>query len=405
MTAYLTRTEKQLELLKMMGLKEIRALPLSVLTSMPSFLREEKLVRIDGKVVINSFLPPFPSEAFRTLAKGVQSLVGGRAVPVSTYFSVTNRCTFNCWHCSKKHRGPGELSLETVIRAVGELQDLGVSIIGFTGGEPLLRTDLERIVRSMDERSVSLLFTSGDGLTAERAKALKRSGLFGIAVSLDHFDPEVHDKRRGRKGAFEMAVDAVRVSRENNFYTIIQCVATRDIMEDGTMEKYLDMARALGVYEIRLLEPVPTGRLLDGDQSCCLTEHERQKLRALHKKTNRAGNRAKVCAFAHVEHKDMYGCGAGFQHMYIDAEGNMCPCDFVPISFGNVRTESVKTLWRRMNGVFSRPRPCCFMMENADKLRKAFNGTLPIPYEAVKDRCEFSHGRELPAYYRKLGWC
>lgn len=401
---YLTRAEREFTLLKMLRLKEIRALPFSVLWNLMTFLREEKMTRIDGKVVINSFLPPFPSDAFRMLAKGIESLLHGKASPVSTYISLTNRCRFNCWHCSKEHRGSGELPLDTIIQTIRDLQELGVSIIGFTGGEPLLRGDLETIVESVDKRSVSLLFTSGDGLTGERARELKRRGLFGIAVSLDHVDPEIHDRRRGRKGAFETALNAIRISQKNKFYTMIQCVATRDILIAETRKKYIDLARSLKVHEIRLLEPMPTGRLLGEAEDCCLTEKERKDLRFWHKRTNISRNLPKVCAFAHIENGEMYGCGAGFQHMYIDAEGNVCPCDFTPISFGNVRDECLKTLWQRLNRAFSRPRTCCFLMENADKLRKVFRGKLPLSYDMVRDVCQFSHNGEIPAYYRKLGW-
>jgi len=401
---YLSDTQKRIQLLRTLGLQEMRSLPLHVLWKMQRFLRNEKLTRIDGKLVINSFLPPFPSEAFRTLASGMRSLVEGRAVPVSAYLALTNRCRFRCWHCSKEYRESDELPIDAVLRTIWELQDLGVSIIGLTGGEPLLRDELEEIVGAVDERSATVLFTSGDGLTHERAAELKRRGLFGIAVSLDHFDPQIHNRRRGREDAFETAVNAIRISRAKGFYTMIQLVATRDIINAETIEDYLRLARDLDVHEIRLLEPMPTGRLLNGDQCCCLTEEERAELRKLHERTNRDRTLPKVCAFAHIEHGDMYGCGAGFQHMYIDADGNVCPCDFVPVSFGNVKKEGVKTIWRRLNGAFSRPRRCCFLMQNAERLKKAFTGKLPIPYEDVMNVCRFNHDGSLPDYYRALGW-
>jgi MoaA/NifB/PqqE/SkfB family radical SAM enzyme len=241
-------------------------------------------------------------------------------------------------------------------------------------------------------------------LTEERARSLKQSGLFGVAVSLDHFDPEIHDERRGRKGAFQTACRAVRISRRHGFYTMLQLVATKDMADDRMFDEYLRRAQGLGVHEIRLLEPMPTGRLLKDSDGCRLTNEERRKLFLLHRRTNRPGKTPKVCSFAYIEDGSMYGCGAGMQHMYIDAQGNVCPCDFVPISFGNVKDEELTAVWNRMRAAFSKPRRQCFLMCNSHKLREAFEGNLPIPHEEVQKTCDFVHNGEVPDYYKALGW-
>lgn len=401
---YLTKLAKEVEWLKTLRVPEMRRLPLRTLWRIRRMLKDEKLVRVDGKVMINSFLPPVPSEAFRGLARGLHALTQGRAVPVSTYVAVTNACPYRCWHCSREFRVGSDMPLGTMLGAIRELQALGVSIIGLTGGEPLVRKDLEQIVAGIDERSVSILFTSGAGLTPGRARALKRAGLFGVAVSLDHYEPGIHDARRGRPGAFETALNAIRASKRMGFYTMLQLVATRDVIEGGSIPRYLALAQELGVHEIRVLEPMPAGRLLHGDPSCFLKPHERQELHRLHQRTNRSRRLPKVCAFAYVEDAGMFGCGAGFQHMYIDAAGNVCPCDFTPISFGNVRHESVQAVWQRLNEAFARPRRRCFLLENAAALRRQFDGTLPIPYEELKDSCRFRCRDGVPRYYRELGW-
>lgn len=195
----------------------------------------------------------------------------GKSIPISAYIAVTNRCRYRCWHCSRDHRECAELDTAAMLRLVADLQDMGLSMVGFTGGEPLLRDDLEEIVASVDDRSSTVLFTSGDGLTAERAQRLKEAGLFGVAVSLDHHSEEVHDRRRGVGGAFQTALTAIRDCRALGFYTMIRLVATRDVIEGDAIDRYLELAGSLGVHEIRLLEPMPTGRLLDGDPACCIS--------------------------------------------------------------------------------------------------------------------------------------
>lgn len=401
---YLTPLAKQAALAGTLLMPEIRALPISTLWHIRRLLKDEKLVRLNRQVVINSFLPPFPGPAFQSMARGLQRVRRGEAVPVSAYVAVTHRCRYACWHCSQAHRAEQDLPLETLLQATSDLQALGVSIIGLTGGEPLLRDDLAQIIRAVDERSVTLLFTTGDGFTETRAAELKQSGLFGVAVSLDHYDADAHDLRRGRTGAFAAAVAAVRRSRRLGFYTMIQLVATHDLADPATLDRYLELARRLEAHEIRVLEPMPTGLLLDQDPSSRLTPAERDTLRQFHLRANRARQAPKVSAFAHIESPSLYGCGAGFQHLYIDAGGHVCPCDFTPVSFGNILHEPLALIWRRMNAAFARPRSCCFLLRHAEALRKAFDGQLPIPFEKVKDLCRCEPGEALPEFYRALGW-
>ncbi|MFA7159905.1 MAG: radical SAM protein [Kiritimatiellia bacterium] len=401
---YLNRFAKQAALLKTLRVPEMRSMPLSTLWHIRQLLKDEKLVRLNGQTIINSFLPPFPGRAFQGMIRGLNRIRRGEAVPVSAYVAVTNRCRYDCWHCSKAHRAGQELPPGVMRESVRAIQDLGVSIIGFTGGEPLLRPDLEDIMRSVDDRSVILLFTTGDGLTEKRALELKKCGLFGVAVSLDHYEAGIHDQRRGRAGAYATAVSAVKIARRLGFYTMIQLVATRDMAQPDAFDRYLELARRLDVHEIRLLEPMPSGRLLDSGRCFLLSPAERQALKNLHLRTNRDLSLPKVCAFAHIESPEMYGCGAGFQHLYIDAGGNVCPCDFTPISFGNICREPLSRIWIRMNAAFGRPRPCCFLMQNADRLRGAFEGRLPIQYGKVKEICHCAPDQPLPRYYEAMGW-
>jgi MoaA/NifB/PqqE/SkfB family radical SAM enzyme len=401
---YLNGIEKDMTMWRIAMTKEFRALPASVLWRMRGLLGSEKFTRINGQVMINSFLPPFPSEAFNGLGRSIQALLQHKAIPISAYVSVTDKCRYHCWHCSKTKRGGHEMSSDTVVKVVSDLQKMGVCIIGFTGGEPLLSDDLVRFVKAVDQRSVSLLFTSGDGLTAEKVRELKAAGLFGVAVSVDHFERRIHDERRGVDGAFDSALKAVQLVRDNGLYTMIQLVATKEMAQAGMFQKYLELAGELGVHEIRLLEPMPTGQLMKCSGKCILDCRERKELQQLHVRTNRSSSLPKVSSFAHIESGEFYGCGAGFQHLYVDAMGNVCPCDFTPISFGNVHEEDISTIWERMNDAFRRPRRACFLLENREKLNNEFTGELPLAYGEVRDKTIFSDGAGLPEYYKILGW-
>ena len=397
---YLTGMKKDAVMLKTLMSNEMRKVGFRRLSAMKHFLQHDKLVELNGRYVINSFLPPFPSRAFDSLGKGIHELADGVYAPVSTYISVTNRCKFSCWHCSKSYRGGRDADTAAMKSLVAAVQDQGVAMVGFTGGEPLLRSDLEDIVASVDSRSASILFTTGDTLTPERAAKLKEAGLFAMAVSLDHWEADEHNRRRGRDDAYDIAMRAIRLSLEQGFYTMMQLVCTREMISDEAFGNYRELARKLGVHEVRVLEPMPAGKLLADEGCACLTSDEREFLKKIHIESNADPDAPKVCSFAQVEDATMYGCGAGFQHMYIDAEGNVCPCDFVPISFGNVFEEDLALIRHRMMTWLGKPRRKCFLFQHAKELHGAFEGKLPISWRDLKFEAKQS---DMPDYYVALG--
>jgi len=84
---------------------------------------------------------------------------------------------------------------EKLISLINEIQDMGVGIIGLAGGEPLLRNDLEEIVENIDDRSVSYVYSTGYGLTSQRARDLKSAGLYGIIIDFQSMNEGEHDEK------------------------------------------------------------------------------------------------------------------------------------------------------------------------------------------------------------------
>ena len=108
----------------------------------------------------------------------LKRVASGEPLPVVTNFAVTAKCCCNCWHCSFADRDKRDkLTLDVMRESIAQLQDMGTSVIGFTGGEPLLRKDLEEIIACVDERSMPIFFTTGFQLTRERVRELKDAGL------------------------------------------------------------------------------------------------------------------------------------------------------------------------------------------------------------------------------------
>lgn len=110
---------------------------------------------------------------------------------------LTYRCPLHCVFCSNPidyARHSGELDTATWKRVLGEARALGAVQLGFSGGEPLLRDDLEELVaHARGLGFYTNLITSGVGLTAARAQALKRAGLDHVQLSFQDSTRELND--------------------------------------------------------------------------------------------------------------------------------------------------------------------------------------------------------------------
>lgn len=358
-----------------------------------NIIKNDRIVQHNGDYVINSFLPPLNSKAYKSIVDAVPGegeeffenhTTGKRLAPISTYIAITGRCMYNCWHCSAKRFIKGsddktkEMSTKDLTGIVASLQNLGVGIIGFTGGEPLLRKDLEEIIGTIDNRSISFLFTNGFSLDLEKAKSLKNAGLFGVGISVDSINPEVHDKKRGYKGAYNNSIEAIKNCKKAGIYTMAQTVCTKEMMKSGEIEELAKELKKIGIDELRILEPIPCGSLLN-ESSEILSSDEKKEIINLHIKFNRDKIYPKTSVFPYIESKEQFGCGAGVQHSYIDDKGDFLPCDFVPEAFGNVFDNDVKDIWNKMHGKFERARSYCYAKG-----------------------CSKCNDMELPKYYKLL---
>ena len=371
------------------------------------FLREwlsgEMLTRHKGKWVLNSFLPPFPGRAYERMFENLLS--GRRLSPVSAFLAVTSRCPFSCPHCSIKGRPEGDLSTESWLKAINELHALGNSVIGFTGGEPLTRKDLPELVKAaVDGGGETIVFSSGAGFTPKLAEKLKAAGLWAFCVSVESFDEERNSKMRNNPEALSIARKALELSVKTGFYTMIGSVARRSFVESREYENIYRVAREIGIDEFRMVEPMPCGKLIDAAEDDLLTPEHIKSLREFHVETNRRGKLPKVCAFNHIESPEYFGCGGGTQHMFIDYNGQVCPCDFTPMSFGCVEKQPLEEIWNRMNEAMHNPRRNCFVQKNHKIIQKHYHkeGRLPLSPEISEEICSEAGTEPFPDYFQMV---
>jgi MoaA/NifB/PqqE/SkfB family radical SAM enzyme len=393
---------KQLIWLKLLPVfvKCLGKLPASHLVYMAKQLRNENPHAHKGRIYINSFFPPYPSRAF---GKFLTAVLNGWRVPFSVYFAVTDQCPYHCPHCSYGKHVRGTLDTERALEVIRQIQSIGAVTLGFTGGEPLLRQDIAQLVAAAGEDTASVMFSTGHNLTRTLAKELFAAGLDCMTIGIESDDPAEHDRTRSVAGSYDTAASAIHLSLEAGLYTAISTVATRKKLNNGTLEKLAESAARWGVHEFRILEPVPTGGLSEQTGEI-LTAEESGRLALFHKQWNRRGKGPAIACFAYLESDALFGCGAGFHHLFVDALGNVCPCDLTPLKLGNVFEEPLADIWNRMSQWFGLPRCGCLMKQLCRESALFGNAVkLPLGRDESERLCgQLENDGPLPTVFANL---
>ncbi len=353
----------------------------SVTSFLVRYLSKFRVLDAGGHLVVHSHLPPLGSPAFRRFTR--LHLARRIAGPTHAQIGVTPSCPQRCSYCYNQGRSGQALDAPALGRVIGDLQALGVVWLGFTGGEPLLRPDLERLIELAARACAVKIFTTGSGLTVDRARSLGRAGCFSLAVSLDDWREQEHDSARGVPGAFRTALTGIRAALEaGNLHVSVSAVVSQALMRDGRVPELIDFLRGLGVHEAWLSEPKPAAPAAWGGGED-FTEEDRQALARMQDEANRAAGMT-VNYLGHFEGPDHFGCNAGRRMLYVDAWGEVSPCVFAPLSFGNVAERALADIYREMRARF-RSRRQCFVHENHALFRKHHRGEVPLPlHEAVQ---------------------
>lgn len=159
--------------------------------------------------------------------------------------SVTDRCNLACSYCAPKHnfiKIPREsiLSLEETAKIVGEAVDLGFTKVRVTGGEPLLRRNIESLISTVAnmQKIEDLALTTNGILLKDHAKSLKSAGLKRVNVSLDVMDAELYKNITGG-GDINLVLKGIESAKEFGLDPIkINCVVL-----PGVGEKERDKVR------------------------------------------------------------------------------------------------------------------------------------------------------------------
>ena len=239
-------------------------------------------------------------------------------------WELTKSCPLKCRHCrasSATVRCAGELSREECLAAIATCP---AKLIIWTGGEPMIRDDLEELVRAAAARGIrSVMAPCGMMVTKERLERLKVAGVSACSFSVDGPTREMHDAWRGVDGAWDGVMRAISCAREAGMPFQVNCVVSRITVDRlGEMQ---ELAAKVGATRLDLFFLVPTGRAVDLG-GLLLSREEMDEVRS------RDFSGLPVHFTCHPA-----GCMGGRGFAFISAYGELQMCGFCPKVLGSLR--------------------------------------------------------------------
>lgn len=300
-------------------------------------------------------------ELFRKYRKNAKSLHQLNYI----FWECTLRCNLNCLHCGsdcKKEPSVKDMPMEDFIAAIDDIIEIvepNKTMIVFTGGEPLLRKDLETCGKQLHDRGFPWgIVSNGLQMTPSRLQSLLQAGMRAITISLDGLENS-HNWLRGNPHSFKNAVKTIGLLAQTPDlkFDVVTCVNGKNFEELSTIKKLLLSYR---VKEWRLFTIFPIGRA---------KEHENLQLSPLQFKqlfdfiaTERKkrgmlinyGCEGFLGNYEGEVRNNLFFCRAGVNVASVLVDGSISACPNLRDNFiqGNIYTDRFRDVWENRYEIY-----------------------------------------------------
>lgn len=277
----------------------------------------------------------------------LKGILYGRILKVM--IGLTYRCQCACAYCgtavySKDREELSSQAFKDIIEKISRLSYFAVCI-SFFGGEPLLRPDIYELVKFCKTKGLlSEIDSNGLLLTKENVRKLKHAGLNHVFVTLDSIDQARHNAIKNKQGCFQAAVDGIKNCLFEGLSCSISLCATSENIDNGEIKRIIEFSRKLGVNSVRILPPVLVTEWTGKQDVQPLSEEQMDKLKNMLEPD-----------FVYLEstkcniRSAAKGCAAMFREFfYLSPYGEVQPCPYFPVSFGDISEESLVDILQKM---------------------------------------------------------
>ncbi len=308
------------------------------------------------------------------------------------FWETTAACNLECIHCRRldvaKELAEDDLSTEEAFSFIDDLATLGSPILVLSGGEPLYRPDIFEIARYARSKGLKVaLATNGTLVDETVARRIVDAGVQRVSISFDGADAETHDEFRKLPGSFDRAIEGFKhLKKLGMSMQVNSTIAKHNVHQ---LRDVYNLAVSLGAdaLHIFMLVPVGCGVEIAEDQMLSAEKYE-ESLHLFYELARKARIQTKATCAPHyfriVREKAAEsgmpndpsmmvprgghaggghpgghpggapaamaamtrGCLAGTGVCFVSHKGEVFPCGYLPVTSGNVRTQSLAEIWR-----------------------------------------------------------
>lgn len=244
---------------------------------------------------------------------------------------ITKKCNFKCVHCFVDAGQPRDYEMTTaeMMQLLQDLASCGTHTIGWSGGEPLIRHDLEELTYFGSRMGMRFsLATNGYLAHRQRLISLKACGIHVIQISLDGVTEEKATRfRKGPKNSFQRILQSIKDSVSIGLQTHICTLLAPETASE--LEDMLFFARSLGVNGLRYTMMAPVGRAESSkyEESAWNTPEIKHFFEIVESQKSQRDPAINIdCPIGPYPGYGISRCNAGRESAYITADGDLYPC-------------------------------------------------------------------------------
>ncbi len=335
---------------------------------------------LNDEEIKEKFKDSYWEKALASVVRGValfgvrQPFVSG--APFQVVWDVTYACNLKCKHCyaTAGKLGKDELTTEQAKYAIDVFAKAGVTILAFSGGEPLVRPDIFELTQYAADKGIYVaMATNATLITEKKAREMREAGIQFVQISLDGATAETHDSFRGIEGSYDKTIEGIKNCVKEGFFVEISTTTTKHNYNE--IPEIIDLSEKLGANWFMAFNFVPTGRgkyIVEND----LSPDEREELLKMlwsslknscinvlstapqfaRVALQQEGDKEQKIVPTHFYNPKLAGqlvdlaefiggCGAGRFYMGMRANGDLQPCVFFPLKLGNILEDDFEDLW------------------------------------------------------------
>lgn len=269
-------------------------------------------------------------------------------------------CNMHCKHCFVD-KNKDNLDINKLLKVVDYLDSKGLFFIIYTFGEPLLTSSFWKVTNYISTKNiVQILMTNGSMINEKTAKRLKLNNISNVYVSIDSSERERHDKNRNYIGAYDKAVNALKILKKYDFNVGISTTINDENIDE--MNSIVQLSKNIGINNISFLRQRINGKIIKINKDNYyefyknyLSNYSKYNINIMFHDftlipiTKQLYKNKKISKNLYEKYIDMNLCHNSTT-ISIEPNGNVKQCNLVNSNIGNLNDEEiVKIIERELN--------------------------------------------------------